>query len=180
MTDDNTAADLDHTLLELARLINRATQLATRELQHATWPTTNTHGTGPIDTTPGQSTTEHIALTDHRYRDHNRIVNTLTRAATLIANELDRLTPRLTGHPCIVTACQGDGLANRQGRCWQCADFHHRNRYDPPPATIRAWNARRPRPCQCDNPDCLKMVPPGDGNIHSTCRSRRHRQRHAQ
>lgn len=184
-----TTDPLDRAILDLARHIRHATDLATRELEHATWPTQAGEG-GP--TTGGQrpDPTERVATgpdrgedhdndptipttDDDKYRDYRRIVEAVQRAASHLGQDLDRLTPRLTGHPCIVPACRGEGLANRDGRCWQCADFHRRNRYDPPAATVRAWNSRRPKPCQCGDDDCLRMVPPGDGNIHSSCRSRR-------
>lgn len=179
---------------------SRLAAMALEDLHGAAMPS---GGGVHVSTSLGTSTTE--AAAERTAVDYDRICGKLERAAADLEHKaagrpsadsvcselehvadqledlLEQLTPKATTAPCVTPGCQANGT--HAGRCWPCNRYVRKFHADPPPKLVADWNRALKKECGCGTdccPDgCIRMVEPGKGSIHPTCRKRRSRARRA-
>ena len=122
-------------------------------------------------------------------RDYQTIVGKFRHVANVLEHLWAELNPQPTGERCPTTAVDRDGELVRcggevthQGRCWECHDFMKRAGRNPEASLLVEWNARRPKPCGCNQvccPDgCQDMVPASSQrSVSERCKKRMDRRR---
>lgn len=189
MTDSNSVHDDYESLVQLAGELYTLWQVENRD---AVWRSNGgTHVSGGGHGDP----TSTAASRPGAYRDRDRIAGRLKHHRDRLEDTLSTLRPALTGRPCKVTDCEGDGLTP-DGRCADCSDYARRNHGITPDqvhsvdadgnpisgrSLVHDRNDRRPRECGCSTaccPDgCLDLVPPGKGRMSDRCYQRQSRAR---
>lgn len=188
MTDRPTLTrDLDHAharILEFASMLNAQ---ARDDLAGAVAPSVALEGT--VSGSSPSSSTETGMDALRTARDYQTILGKFRHVANLLEHLWEELHPHPTGQTCPTSAVDRDGQLVRcagevthQGRCWECHDFIKRAGRNPEASLLADWNARRPKPCGCNQvccPDgCQDMVPPSSArSVSERCHKRMVRKR---